>query len=473
MYVRRVLSVFIALFCLQSVASADVAGTMDSYYEGSKSYVSSTQAGAYQTQSRRAYTGGNYVWRAPQVTEQLVSVQLPSIKAGCGGIDMFVGGFSFINGEQLEQLLRAILQDAAGYAFKLALDTISPKISGVVSEMQTMVQQINSLNVNSCEAASALVDTIGGGQEAVEEKLCQVNGAIEGFFDDSFAGRSCGDTKPGDVAGKATKNDPDLQNSLATNQNYAMNATSRSSIKDDLELREFYMSLTGTIVVTLDEKTEIQYLAPISLDESVVRILMSGGTLKGHKCKPTTFGGRSYSALDCLSVDQGLGEIDISADDAFLKRVEEALNSIYDKAANETGPALTEQEIAFVNDTPLPIYNAALDLHMAYPEIGKTILLSYAELIAYEMTLKFMERSSRSVLDGSQTITNADAQAMEAWRKGVTDNIIELGRQQSRLQERFSNVQHFIDSMKSIEATVTADMNSQLLRSINKTSQAQ
>ncbi|VZZ91554.1 conjugal transfer protein TraH [Escherichia coli] len=40
---------------------------------------------------------------------------LPDINAGCGGIDAYLGSFSFINGEQLQRFVKQIMSNAAGY----------------------------------------------------------------------------------------------------------------------------------------------------------------------------------------------------------------------------------------------------------------------------------------------------------------------------------------------------------------------
>ncbi len=42
---------------------------------------------------------------------------LPDINAGCGGIDAYLGSFSFINGEQLQRFVKQIMSNAAGYFF--------------------------------------------------------------------------------------------------------------------------------------------------------------------------------------------------------------------------------------------------------------------------------------------------------------------------------------------------------------------
>ena len=42
------------------------------------------------------YTGGNLTLAAPSRSYNLMSVQAPTVNAGCGGIDLHLGGFSFI-----------------------------------------------------------------------------------------------------------------------------------------------------------------------------------------------------------------------------------------------------------------------------------------------------------------------------------------------------------------------------------------
>ncbi len=52
---------------------------------------------------------------APGQKYQLISMTLPDINAGCGGIDAYLGSFSFINGDQLQRFVKQIMSNAAGY----------------------------------------------------------------------------------------------------------------------------------------------------------------------------------------------------------------------------------------------------------------------------------------------------------------------------------------------------------------------
>ena len=108
------------------------------------------------------YTGGSLFMRAPGKNYPLVNAQLPSLKAGCGGIDLFGGSFSFINKAQFVSLLQNIGANAVGYAFKLALHSISPDIDKLLTELQDQINKIDSMNINSCEAAQSLVNGIVG-----------------------------------------------------------------------------------------------------------------------------------------------------------------------------------------------------------------------------------------------------------------------------------------------------------------------
>src|SRR5262245_65655573 len=56
-----------------------------------------TSPGAFRGQAMNLYTGGSLMMRAPGRNYPLVNVQLPSLRAGCGGIHLFGGAFSFIH----------------------------------------------------------------------------------------------------------------------------------------------------------------------------------------------------------------------------------------------------------------------------------------------------------------------------------------------------------------------------------------
>ncbi len=121
--------------------------TSPSYYEGSK---------------RGYYTGGSFSARWANTDDRLVTATLPKLKSGCGGIDMFLGGFSFLNVDYLVQKLQNILSAAPAAAFDIALKTLAPQVADTIKSLEAITDRLNSLQLNDCKAAKALVATAVG-----------------------------------------------------------------------------------------------------------------------------------------------------------------------------------------------------------------------------------------------------------------------------------------------------------------------
>jgi conjugative transfer pilus assembly protein TraH len=120
--------------------------------------VNVSDGGYYKGVGRGVVAGPSVTIRHPSYDIHLLDFRPPSISAGCGGIDMFLGSFSFINEEQFTQLLQAIAANAAGYVFKLALDTMCPTCGEVVDGLQKTVRAMNALAGDTCRVAQKMVD---------------------------------------------------------------------------------------------------------------------------------------------------------------------------------------------------------------------------------------------------------------------------------------------------------------------------
>ena len=164
-YLPRLIALVLA-FSLAATASADTGSQMDAYWSGALGTGSVTGPSAYSGQTMRYYSGGNLTMRTPQQNLQLFGFQPPSLSAGCGGIDIFAGGFSFVNSAQLVAFMKAVASNAEGYAFNAALGYLCPTCQKWLNDLQHMAQEINSTNISSCQAASALVNTAFNSLEA-------------------------------------------------------------------------------------------------------------------------------------------------------------------------------------------------------------------------------------------------------------------------------------------------------------------
>ncbi len=118
----------------------------------------STAATTITTQDRVGVFGGSFMMRTPIHSTIIVSFDPPRLDAGCGGVDLSMGSFTFINSQQLVAVFRAVAANAVGLAFKAAIKAISPSLDGLLTEFQTLLQNMNNLAKNSCNMAHMLVD---------------------------------------------------------------------------------------------------------------------------------------------------------------------------------------------------------------------------------------------------------------------------------------------------------------------------
>ena len=148
----------ITLVAAMTLCSASQAMTMQELFDEVNAVGNVSRPAALQGQTMNIYTGGSMFMRVPNKTYQLASVIAPSWNAGCGGIDLYMGGISFINKEQFVAMLRNIGSNALGYSFKLAMQNLCPTCDNVMQALQATAQAANRLNIDSCEAARGIVN---------------------------------------------------------------------------------------------------------------------------------------------------------------------------------------------------------------------------------------------------------------------------------------------------------------------------
>lgn len=149
-----------AVLSLSSVSAG--AGWMEDFYNSAGSAANVTPGQAINTQSVLGYSGGGVTWRVPNKSFQPFQITPPSIKAGCGGIDMFLGGFSFVNKDAFVQALRNFGQAAMGYFFMLALRSMAPEVAVTLEAINDIAQRVNQYGMNSCQMAKLAVNSVAG-----------------------------------------------------------------------------------------------------------------------------------------------------------------------------------------------------------------------------------------------------------------------------------------------------------------------
>ncbi len=149
---RSIVSIFLVSLILFNIPMAH-AGWVDDWFDQAVSSGPDT----FEGQKRGYISGGSLMLRYPRTNDYLFTVTTPSFKGGCGGIDLFLGGFSYLNPEYLVDKFQRIISAAPAFAFQIAMDTISQQISKVMEGQTALIDRLNQLQFDDCKASKALV----------------------------------------------------------------------------------------------------------------------------------------------------------------------------------------------------------------------------------------------------------------------------------------------------------------------------
>jgi len=101
-------------FLLVSIVAGSVnnvnANWLDDWYNNVMT--SSSGVNYFEGQKRGYATFGSFSLRLPTRTDYLFSIEKPYLRIGCGGIDLFMGSFSFLNVDYLVQKIQRMMQVA-------------------------------------------------------------------------------------------------------------------------------------------------------------------------------------------------------------------------------------------------------------------------------------------------------------------------------------------------------------------------
>lgn len=155
MKVNILISIIMATFMLAGNASAE-------WVDDWLTQRTTTSPNYFSGQQRGYYSGGSFSARWPNSVDYPITVEMPRIKSGCGGIDVFMGGFSFMNTDYLVDKLQGILSGTASVAFDLGLKTLCEQCSNTIKNFEALSDKLNSMQIDECAAAKELVGVSHG-----------------------------------------------------------------------------------------------------------------------------------------------------------------------------------------------------------------------------------------------------------------------------------------------------------------------
>lgn len=379
---NKIILGFIALFSCTSL-EAGVQNSLNGFFNKMGGASNISRPGAYQDQSAGFYTGGNLFARNQVFNSQLATLQLPDYKAGCGGIDMFMGAFSHLSSERLIEAMEAIGSNMGSFAMLIGLETMSPAVKNIITELNDWAQKINNANVNSCELAATTLGSVLPRSEASQGHLCKMIGTsgYGSFTDYAAARQGCGSEGQRNDIIRAGASDPRFKSMMGTEFNLAWKAIQENGfLRADRRLAEFFMSVSGTIVsVKEGDDYKIYTKSSLAVKDSLLGAILHGGEVTIYRCG-------DVGGDQCLKVQERA--LVIEPENSLVHRVKEILVSIQNKIyADEP---LDDAEIAFLGSTRLPFYKI-LNVSTAYRRGYSPIdILDYAELGAVDILFQFL-----------------------------------------------------------------------------------
>ena len=261
--------------------------------------MTTTSPASFETATRTGVVGGSFSYRTTNVNTNLVSMSFPKASVGCNGIDVFLGSFSMINGDQLVQVARGIAQGAAIYAFNVAVSAICADCAATINDIQKKLQALNKFAKDSCNATySFLSETNGPPSQfanAVSSGPASVLGSLNGLLSDFGSSMT---KAPETVSAQVKAKDPEgFAEKFSGNLFYmsfmdidkgSMNIGGVTELSG-YKLAEQLMSLVGTVIINWDAKGEKAGMEVRPSTMTVSDFIMgppAGGSIKMLKCSP-------------------------------------------------------------------------------------------------------------------------------------------------------------------------------------------
>ena len=321
---KRMLLAIVALISFHQ-GYCSVSNDLDNFFNGIGFASNTTNPAAFESQAAGFFGGGSLYARGQVRQYQLVQLDLPSYRAGCGGIDLYTGSLSFLSHDKLVDLGKSVMTNAGAYAVDVMLATTVPELKQVRDYLQGLEQAANHASINSCEMSQNLVGGVWPKTAASQQKICKDQGTLgkSGLFSDYTQARMECSGNGFDKAIDKANADPIDQKQVVMNKNLIWSILqSKSFLSSDSELAEMVMSLTGTIII--DKQGKVTNVPSLAGSPDLINALLGSKTGSGMakiwRCAD------SGPTSQCMSVK--LQEISISESKSMTNRIHQIIESI-------------------------------------------------------------------------------------------------------------------------------------------------
>ena len=442
---RTTVCLFLAVCAFAHPSRADLGSEVKDMFDRLGLSGTVSPAGVYEGQSRGFVTGGSLSVRLPNETLRPLSVSLPHLRAGCGGIDLHLGAISYISTDELIRKMKNIGSSFASYAFLMALKTLCSPCENIMEKLEAASRSANALSVETCKAGESLAKGIfgeGGIIRGEQAGRCALVGTRTSVFTDPAEGFSECSTQTGldrTVADISSGTDQQAKYLAKPARNAvweALREIPASALSK--ERKEQIMSVTGTFVVT---GVGSEYKPPtIGLEY----LTDGGGVASVYSCGTDPDCGNPVAA----PVPPGFK--------AFSRLVAEKLEEAHSAVAENRRP--DDETVRFLDALPFPAWKLLSSAGVADPEIGATYVSSLARPIAVFSAAAWLERAMESLRAGvgssemKGTLSAADGERIERRMKELREESSSMIAQENAKVEKLVWALRIIEHLDSLSA---------------------
>jgi hypothetical protein len=353
--------------------------------------------------NRTALDFGGLRIRTPIKNFNIVAFSPPNISAGCSGVDLTLGSFSFLSRDELIAMLRSIASNALMYGFGQAISAMCKDCWTGITTLQSKVQELNQMFRNTCTVGKCLNDE-NCVDQMVTDTTCLFSSGWTAEYDYAACQeKSKEDDKKGEIAASIKNNatgDEQLP-FLYGNQTWEMlgeinvgdvEATVqplRNIMALTMTGKDLLLNFLGTVV--MKGKETVPYKAALSFDTLFYPGVAEADSIlaKVISCAATpaeTHAGKDYECMKPkrINFDPTTTNIqEIIA--ASLNRINIAVGGSI--ATNSAG--LETLDVYLMNFIPPPINRAISSANLADKTAALIIIKSLKDVITTRIVYDF------------------------------------------------------------------------------------
>ena len=466
---RRMSLRLLAAAALTAFAAASAqAGFVDEFFEENAQMTNVTQAGIVEAGALNVVSGGGFVYRTPRREFVPFSVTPPALKAGCGGIDVFLGAFSIPSRDEFVSFLKSVGTALPGLAFQLALQTMAPDLNEMVGRYADLIRSYTNRYTDSCSAAQALFENTGA-SEHLQGVLLKAKNSLRSTGE--VSDQSEADRKVRDDGGAAIESAPVRKDSGGNvidapeiNLTWALINSGRlgKTSGDATLLREVMMTLAGTTIFKKagsgeDAVIEAKHYAGVDLLPVLFGEVRQGEGFERLKCD---------EAKKCLTV-----VLEKTTDMSLVDKIQEAADHYLDALQKRDASLVTDDELMLLGGaTGVPLLRILnLSALSRYQGIAHDLTRIYVEAAAYEMlasAVRALAQDIRTTLTSSaaSSTSSEHVRHVERLEQRIAQIEASLHARESKVMQAMMRASSLVAQLEHIERSLAGNQSAALLQ---------